>query len=620
MRAISLVAALVGLVLPCASQSSPAPIPLIQARGVFQPFEMIVPTMAHAPGGLNEASRSPNNPWLDFRMHAWCFAPSGRILQVPGFYAADGFGGDAGSAWKLRITPDEIGLWAVALRFERGSRLNVRDLSVPGTRVFPDSHLVLMWVGGMPPEARGFHRKGPLEAVGARYLRHRDGTWFLKTGTNSPENLLGYAGFDGARDLGGLPGGGSFLHTFEPHVRDWRSGDPNWSSGGDRNAGKGMIGAVNYLADRGVNSLYFLPLNLGGDGQDTFPFLDPSGRAFEKVTHYDVGRMEQWNAVFTHAQRLGMLLEFVLAEQENENINWLGPGLTDARRLFLKTMVAMFGHHPGVRWILCEENAPEPNDEFSVQELSQFAQWIQQWSTMRHPIAVHTTPDDQRIFEQILQSSHPNQWLTSASLQVHSNYNPATESATELFERFGQAATVDLDELGPSGVGVAPWNQDEVRKLVLWDVLLSGGNISWYAGYHALPVGGDIRLEDFRTREATWDASRRARELLELVPFWRMRAADDLVTGDTRDRAYGDAEVFAADGEVYVIYFANARSTGSLDLSTSPSERRFEARWFDPRHGGLSAVAATLRGGLVEDLPSAPAPTGEDWVLLVTRR
>src|SRR5690606_18928602 len=304
MRAIPLAVALVWTAAPCASQISPSSIPLIQARGVFQPFELVVPTTARAPGGLSEATRSPNNPWLDFRMHAWFFAPSGRVLQVPGFYAADGAGGDAGSVWKLRITPDEVGLWAVALRFEQGSRINVRDLSVTGTRLFPDSHLVLLWVGGIDPAAQGFHRKGPLEAVGSRYLRHRDGSWFLKTGTNSPENLLGYAGFDGARDLGGLPNGSSFLHRFEPHVRDWRPGDPNWRSGGDPNAGKGIIGALNYLASRGVNSMYFLPLNLGGDGQDTFPFLDPTSPSFEKVTHYDVGRLEQWNAVFTHAQRL----------------------------------------------------------------------------------------------------------------------------------------------------------------------------------------------------------------------------------------------------------------------------------------------------------------------------
>ena len=68
---------------------------------------------------------------------------------------------------------------------------------------------------------------------------------------------------------------------------------------------------TNYLADAGLNSLYFLPMNLGGDGQDTSPFLDQSSNGFSAVTHYDVGRMEQWNLVFEHAQRRGLLIELV---------------------------------------------------------------------------------------------------------------------------------------------------------------------------------------------------------------------------------------------------------------------------------------------------------------------
>lgn len=587
--------------------------------GIWEPFEIPIPTAANAPGGLREGSPSPHNPWLDYRMHALLLAPSGQLLSAPGFYAADGLAGDQGSVWKVRFTPDEVGIWTVLLLFEHGSRINVQDLSVRGTPVFPHGVPMTVVVGPHRPTATGFRRHGPLEAVGGRYLRHRNGKWFLKTGTNSPENLLGYAGFDGAADLGGLPRGATFLHRFANHAADWRPGDPNWSSGGDPNAGKGIIGALNYLAAEGVNSVYFLPLNLGGDGQDTFPFLDPSGTSFSQVTHYDVGRMEQWNAVFGHAQALGILLEFVLAENEDPNVNWLGNGLSDQRKLFLKTMVAMFGHHPGVRWILCEENAPEPNDEFTVRELGDFARWIRQWSSAVHPIAVHTDPNDQTIFRQILSSSQDSSWLTSASLQVHDGYNPAVESAHDLFEQFGRTAVVDLDELGPPSTGVSDSNHEDVRKLVLWDVLLSGGNVAWYCGYHDLPVGGDIRLEDFRTRGDMWRYSRIARQLLQILPFWAMEAADGLVSRDTRNATYGDAEVFAFPGECYVIYFAEASQTGMLDLRSVPSGRTFQARWLDPRTGAVVGNAVQLSGGRSVYLPQAPAPRSEDWVLVVTR-
>lgn len=587
--------------------------------GVWEPREFVIPTFATAPGGLSEATPSPHNPWLDFRLNALVISPSGRVLSVPGFYAADGKGGDRGSTWKIRLTPDEPGQWGMLLRFEHGPRINARELSVVGTQIFPGGFPLYFEVSGPDPKAEGFLAHGPLEFVSERYLRHADGTWFLKTGTNSPENLLGYAGFDGARDFGNLPRNESFLHRYPDHVADWRGGDPDWVADGRPNAGKGIIGALNYLASRGVNSVYFLPMNLGGDGQDTFPFLDPTGSSFDQVTHYDVGRLEQWNLVFGHAQRLGILLDVVLAEREAPNINWLGRGLTDERRIYLKTLAAMFGHHLGLRWILCEENAPEPNAQFTVVELGDMARWLQKWSQFNHPFAVHTDPNDVQIFQQILAGPSDPSWLTSASLQVHRNYNPATDTVLDIFERAGRVATVDLDEVGPAGQGIDGSNHQHFRKLVLWDVLLSGGNVSWYFGYHALPLGGDIRTEDFRTREGMFDYSHIARKALTRMQFWDMQPADDLVTGDTLDPTYGDAEVMAVPGERYLIYFSNATATGNLDLSAVPSGTRFSALWHDPRTGTDVGTASTLAGGGVRALPAAPQPAGEDWVLFLRR-
>ncbi|MGA0060948.1 MAG: DUF5060 domain-containing protein, partial [Planctomycetota bacterium] len=593
--------------------------PDTRTPGVWEPREFVIPTFASAPGGLSEASPSPHNPWLDYRLNALVISPSGRVLSVPGFYAADGRGGDRGATWKIRLTPDEPGLWGMLLRFEHGPRINARDLSVVGTQIFPGGFPLYFEVGAPDPKAPGFLAHGPLEYVSERYLRHADGTWFLKTGTNSPENLLGYVGFDGARDLGGLPRNENFLHAYPDHVADWRGGDPDWVADGRPNAGKGIIGALNYLASKGVNSVYFLPLNLGGDGQDTFPFLDPTGNSFDQVTHYDVGRLEQWDLVFGHAQRLGILLDVVLAEREAANIAWLGRGLTDERKVYLKTLAAMFGHHPGLRWILCEENAPEPNSQFTVVELGDIARWLKRWSQFDHPIAVHTDPNDVQIFQQILSGPADPSWLTSASLQVHRNYNPATDTVRGIFERAGRVATVDLDEVGPAGQGIDATNHEHFRKLVLWDVLLSGGNVSWYFGYHALPLGGDIRTEDFRTREGMFAYSYIARRALTRMQFWDMEAADDLVTGDTLDPSYGDAEVMAAPGDRYLIYFSNATNTGNLDLSAVPPGRRFSARWHDPHTGQDVGQTMTLVGGAVRALPTAPQPSGEDWVLFIRR-
>ena len=50
-------------------------------------------------------------------------------------------------------------------------------------------------------------------------------------------------------------------------------GDTDWRGG----AGRNIIGALNYLASRGMNSVYFLTMNVTGDGADVWPWTS-SGR------------------------------------------------------------------------------------------------------------------------------------------------------------------------------------------------------------------------------------------------------------------------------------------------------------------------------------------------------
>ena len=86
---------------------------------------------------------------------------------------------------------------------------------------------------------------GRLEYVGRHHLRFAGtGAFFLKAGADAPETLLAYADFDGtvARKRE-VP-----LKTWSPHLRDWRPGDPSWQGG----RGKGLIGALDYLASRAL--------------------------------------------------------------------------------------------------------------------------------------------------------------------------------------------------------------------------------------------------------------------------------------------------------------------------------------------------------------------------------
>src|SRR5690606_37611942 len=95
-------------------------------------------------------------------------------------------------------------------------------------------------VEGRDSGAPGFYKWGRLEYVGGHYLKFRDGSYWIKGGADSPENLLGYAGFDNTPE---------YQHTYSPHVSDWQSGDPQFNTNGGDD-GKGLIGAINYLASQ----------------------------------------------------------------------------------------------------------------------------------------------------------------------------------------------------------------------------------------------------------------------------------------------------------------------------------------------------------------------------------
>ena len=79
------------------------------------------------------------------------------------------------------------------------------------------------------------------------------------------------------------------LKSWDPHVQDWKAGDPTWKDG----KGKGLIGALNYLAGKGVNAFSFLTYNAGGDGDNVWPFITRDDKL-----HYDCSKLDQWGVVF----------------------------------------------------------------------------------------------------------------------------------------------------------------------------------------------------------------------------------------------------------------------------------------------------------------------------------
>jgi hypothetical protein len=319
--------------------------------------------------------------------------------------------------------------------------------------------------------------------------------------------------------------------------------------------------------------------------------------------------MHQWTTVLEHAQRQGIFVQFVLAETEPLNESWLdGGNLGVERKLFYREMVARFGHLLGVKWNLSEEN------DYDVEELRSFAAYLDYWDAYDHPIAVHTRPNEFSDYQALL----GDPLFSATSIQ----YSPEmagghVETWRTQSAQAGRKWLLDMDENNPWDEGLTDENADELRRAVLWDVYLSGGQLEWYFGAHPLPLGDDLSCENFRTRESMWRYMRIARGLLEEhLPFWEMQPADHLLTGESG--MFGGGEVFAKPGQVYAVYLPMADATGSLDLGGVSGT--FRARWWNPRQGGFEGSERIVNGGGARPLGTPPSTPNQDWVWLLEKK
>lgn len=577
------------------------------------------------------------NPFLDYRLTVVFRHESGSPAHVvPGYFAADGIAGEssatAGDKWRAHLSPDKPGKWTYEVAMVRGKGVAVRDSGgepVAGI----DGTLGSFEVQPTDKSGRDFRGKGRLQYVGKRYLRFAGtGEYFLKAGPDSPENLLAYADFDGTvpAKKGAARSGeasASGLKQWQAHARDWREGDPVWK--GEK--GKGLIGALNYLAGAGCTSFSFLTYNAGGDGDDVWPFVTRDDKL-----HYDCSKLDQWQMVLDHATRLGLYCHFKTQETESDDLN--GPGAAQSldggdlgpeRKLYYRELVARFGHLLALNWNLGEENTQTTGQQRAA------AAYLRGIDPYQHPIVVHTYPDKQdAVYRPLLGRGSE---LTGASLQ--NAWNVAHERTlkwVEESEKAGRPWVVANDEQNPPSLGVPPdptykgfsglatergseeaaYDLNDIRKATLWGTLMAGGQgVEYYFGY-TLPQN-DLGCEDFRSREQSWKYCRFAMEFFRQnqVPFWEMTNADERVGNAKHSNS---RYCLAKQGEVAVIYLPTG-GTPELDLENWPGT--FDVRWYSPRDGGdlRTGGARTVTGGGKVSLGAPPSEPQRDWVVLVRK-
>jgi hypothetical protein len=628
----------------------------------------------------SETDSSPN-PFTDYRLTVTFVHESGApSYAVPGYFAADGNAGNssatAGNKWRVHFSPNKTGRWNWKLSFVSGMRVAVTP-NVAEQPVTPlDGATGSVAIAATDKTAPDFRAKGRLEYVGKHYLRFAGtGEYFLKIGPDSPETLLAYQDFDNTRTLK------TAIHTYAPHVPDWKPGDPTWKDG----KGKGLIGAINYLSSKGVNSMSFIPYNGGGDGDNVWPFVDRDDKF-----HYDVSKLDQWQIVFDYAQAKGLYLHFKLAETENDdgvggggggggrgapagpppaaaqppptaappaanapaaaqgppgapgpgggrgrNAGPAGPcpvpvsldcGDTGPeRRLYLRELIARFGYELALNWNLGEENTQTTAQQRAM------TQYIHDVDPYKHLTVVHTFPGSQ---EQVYVPLLGQTYMTGVSLQNGWNQ---THQWTLRWVRASQGSGVPWvvanDEQGPAGTGVPPdtgyqgfngKNAQGVAIQTMHDIRkyalwgnLMGGGAGAEYYFGYSLADNDLTLENFRSRDKSWEYAHIAHE------FFRTQRVPfwEMTSADAligNSTSDNSRYCFAKAGEIYLVYLPTG---GSADLELAGVSGTLSVNWFDPRNGGAlkRGSVAAVTGGRSVALGMPPDNPGEDWLIVVRR-
>ncbi len=557
------------------------------------------------------------NPFLNYKLEA-TFTNGAKAYTIPGYFAADGNAAEtsatAGNIWKVHFCPDETGKWNYEISFQTGKNIAVSDDARDIKSTSLHGKKGTFTIEETDKTGDDFRGRGRLKYNGTRYLQFAEtGEYFLKGGADSPENFLGYIDFDNTYYGGnrehrkGESAPNLGLHAYEPHVGDWQEGDPQWQNG----KGKGMIGALNYLASEEMNSVYFLTMNILGDGDDVWPYIDRNERY-----RFDCSKLDQWEIVFSHMDKLGLMLHVVLQETENETV--LDAGYLDVqRKLYLRELVARFSHHLAITWNLGEEHFAVEWSPYgqTIEDTKKMASYLRAIDPYNSFIVVHTHSYEPHLSE-YMNALLGFEYIEGPSVQV-ANANMSHEQTKKWINLSADSLhqwVVCLDEIGRADSGAIPDavdpDHDRIRHQTLWGNLMAGGaGVEWYFGYKF--AHNDLNAEDWRSRDILWDQTRHALTFFhEHLPFWEMQNADELV-----DNGY----CFAKQDEVYVIYKPMNKST-SIDLSHTTGE--FEVRWFNPKYGGelqISTKKKISAGSVVS--PGLPPENPEaDWVCLLKKK
>jgi hypothetical protein len=408
--------------------------------------------------GPESKARGEPNPFA-VQLDIVFSGPNGKQYRIPGFYDGDGKGGANGNVWKVRFSADETGGWRYATE--------------------STDHLLNGWMGNIEVTevangTQGFWKWGRLEYIGTpqnqiRYLKFRDGPYWMKAGCDDPENFLGnYSNFDTTAK---------------------------------------RTASVDYLAEQGINSLYIMTHNIDGDDNDVWPWLGASSEEAKEFgganARFDIAKLEEWRILFEHMQTQGVV-PYIILEDDSAWKEY------DHDR-YHREIIARFGYLPGLVFNLGEEH----NENYPLSEGLVMARRFKELNPYGHSLGIHNIA---RAEDSYVDSP----FLDMTAVQTG---QPGRASAVKFAVEHNQIAVDWIARCRERGQRVLVVNFDEGRpeldRLAWWSAYIGGG--VWEA--HTLPP----YVQPLSTWEITWEQLAGTRAFMESFPFHEMFPRNDLV-------------------------------------------------------------------------------------------
>lgn len=489
--------------------------------------------------GPDSKARGMPNPFA-IPVDAVFTSPTGKQHPVPGFYDGDGKGGENGAAWKVRFSADELGTWNYRTK-SPNQQLDGQTGSFAATKI--------------TDTAKGFWKWGRLEYLGTsqngvRYLKFRDGPYWLKAGCDDPENFLG--------------------------------GYSNFNTPAKRRA------AIDYLADHGINSLYIMTHNIDGDDKDVWPWLGKTTKQAKANggadARFDIAKLEQWRELFEYMQTRGVV-PYLILEDDSAWKQY------DHDRYF-REIIARFGYLPAVAFNMGEEH----NENYRLHDGLELAKRFKELNPYSHPVGIHNINranndyvDSPHVDFTAIQTGQPGR--TSAVKFAVEHNQIAVDWIKRCQDRNQRVLMVNFDEGRP-----------ELDRRAWWSAYIGGG--VWEA--HVL----DPYDRSHSAWETTWKELGGTRAFMESLPFHEMQPHNDLVKDGTGFCLAKPGSAYALylpqGGSVSIELAGDTRYTFAWWNPANSNKDKFQPE--QPIAGGRQTFVAPSDGDWALRIASVPAP------------